>query len=73
MYICLCKGINDSKIRELVLAGISSPDTLAQTLGLDEDGVCGQCLQHIEALMARATREATLREQSTRRGKPDNS
>jgi hypothetical protein len=33
-------------------------------LGLDEEGVCGRCMQNIAALVALATREATLRERS---------
>ena len=71
MYICLCKGISESKIRELGLAGICSPDALARALGLEEEGVCGRCLRNIEALTALATREATLRGQSTLLGNPD--
>ena len=61
MYICLCKGISESQIRELGRAGICSADALAATLGLEEEGVCGRCLRKIEALVALATREATLR------------
>ena len=73
MYICLCKGISESKIRELGLAGICSPDALARTLGLEEEDVCGRCLRNIEALTALATHAATLRGPSTRLGKPDGS
>ena len=71
MYICLCKGISESQVRELGLAGICSPDALARALGLEEEGVCGRCLRNIEALTALAIREATLRGPSTLLGKPD--
>jgi bacterioferritin-associated ferredoxin len=71
MYICLCKGISEAQVRELGQAGICSPDALAKTLGLKEEGVCGRCIRNIEALVALATREATLRGRSALFGKPD--
>jgi bacterioferritin-associated ferredoxin len=71
VYICLCKGISEAHIRELGLAGICSPDALAKALGLEEEGVCGRCIRNIEALVALATREATLRGRSALFGKPD--
>ena len=71
MYICLCKGISMSQLRELGRAGICSPDALARTLGLEEEGVCGRCLRNIEALTALATHEAALWGPSTLLGKPD--
>ena len=58
---------------KLGLAGICSPDALARTLGLEEEGVCGRCIRNIEALMALATREAILRGRSALLGKPDGS
>jgi bacterioferritin-associated ferredoxin len=71
MYICLCKGISESQVRELGLAGICSADALASTLGLEEEGVCGRCIRKIEALVALATREASLRGQPALLGKLD--
>ena len=71
MYICLCKGISESKVRELGLAGICSPEALARALGLEEEGVCGRCLRNIEALTALAASEAALRGPSALLGKPD--
>jgi bacterioferritin-associated ferredoxin len=71
VYICLCKGISESQVRQLGLAGICSPDALARALGLEEKGVCGRCLRNIEALTALATREAGLRSPSTLLEKPD--
>lgn len=55
MYICLCKGISESRVRELGQAGICSEAELASALGLAEDGVCGRCLRHIEELVALAS------------------
>jgi bacterioferritin-associated ferredoxin len=52
VYVCLCKGISESQVRELGQAGICSADALASVLGLEEEEVCGRCLQDIEALVA---------------------
>jgi bacterioferritin-associated ferredoxin len=71
VYICLCKGISESQVRELGLAGICSADALVATLGLEEEGVCGRCRRNIEALVALATREATVRGQPALLDKPD--
>jgi bacterioferritin-associated ferredoxin len=73
VYICLCKGISEAKIRELGLAGICSPDALARALGLEDEGVCGRCIRNIEALTALATREAALRGPAALLGKPNGS
>jgi bacterioferritin-associated ferredoxin len=73
VYICLCKGITESQVRELGRAGICSPEALARTLGLEEDGVCGRCLRNMEALMALAASAAPVLGPSTRLGQPDGS
>jgi bacterioferritin-associated ferredoxin len=52
VYICLCKGISESQVRELGQAGICSADALASVLGLEEEDVCGRCMQNIDALVA---------------------
>jgi bacterioferritin-associated ferredoxin len=59
VYICLCKGIRESEVQALGRSGICSAAELAMTLGLEEDGSCGRCLQDIEALVALATRSLT--------------
>jgi len=71
-YYVRCLGFElDWCENELGLAGICSPDALAKTLGLEEEGVCGRCIRNIETLVALATREATLRGRSALFGKPD--
>ena len=54
MYICLCKGISESEVQALGQLGICSAEELALTLGLDEEGLCGRCLQNVDALVALA-------------------
>jgi len=41
MYVCLCKGITDSQIRNAVADGVTNYSELRQTLGLSSQ--CGRC------------------------------
>lgn len=44
MYVCLCKGITDRQIRELVQEGALRMRDLRQKLGVCSNcGKCGQC------------------------------
>lgn len=57
MYICLCKGITDSHVRNLGRAGVVSPEALAEELGIDRDDCCGRCVARIADLAALARTE----------------
>lgn len=57
MYICLCRGIRESDVCELGRAGLVCPEALAATLGIDEPGCCGRCIQSINELAALASNE----------------
>ncbi len=41
MYVCLCKAVTDSQIREAVESGASSMRDLARELGVATQ--CGKC------------------------------
>jgi bacterioferritin-associated ferredoxin len=41
MYVCLCKGITDSQIRNAVAGGLTNYRELRKTLGLSSQ--CGRC------------------------------
>jgi bacterioferritin-associated ferredoxin len=41
MYVCLCKGITDSQIRNAIADGLTTYRELRQTLGLSSQ--CGRC------------------------------
>ena len=41
MYVCLCKGITDSDIREAVAGGMTNYRELRLSLGLSSQ--CGKC------------------------------
>lgn len=62
MYICLCRGIKESDVQELGRAGLVCPEALAATLGIDEPGCCGRCIQSINELAALASSECGERE-----------
>jgi bacterioferritin-associated ferredoxin len=48
MYICLCKGVTDSQIRQAVCQGACSMRELRQRLGVaSQCGKCGHCAQSL--------------------------
>jgi bacterioferritin-associated ferredoxin len=55
MYLCLCKGITDSDVREAGQAGIVMPCQLKARFGLKEAGCCGRCLKNIHDFAQIAT------------------
>ena len=58
MYVCVCKGITESDVENLGRSGVTCPNKLAATLGIDdEDTCCGRCLNHIVELVTIASRE----------------
>jgi len=42
MYICICKGVTESAIREQVCAGATSVDEVSRNTGCSTQ--CGKCL-----------------------------
>lgn len=61
MYICICKGIKESDVRELGQAAITCPKKLAETLGLDDKkNCCGRCIKNISKFVEIAVEEVTL-------------
>ncbi|GAA6166386.1 bacterioferritin-associated ferredoxin [Sessilibacter corallicola] len=49
MYICICKGITDSQIREAVCSGASSLRSVRQQLGAMTQ--CGKCAAQTRQLV----------------------
>ena len=47
MYLCLCKGITESDVREAGRAGFVMPGQLKCKFGLKDSGCCGRCAKHI--------------------------
>jgi bacterioferritin-associated ferredoxin len=60
MYLCLCKGITDSDVRNAARAGIVMPCQLKAKFGLKDVGCCGRCSKNIQAFVEIATSEHRL-------------
>ncbi|MGH7255810.1 MAG: (2Fe-2S)-binding protein [Nitrospirales bacterium] len=52
MYLCLCRGINEARVRELGSAGVVTPCRLAAELRIKERDCCGRCLRDIDQFVA---------------------
>ncbi len=57
MYLCLCKGITESDVREAGRAGIVMPCQLKAKFGLKEAGCCGRCSKNIRGFVEIAASE----------------
>ncbi|MDP1767629.1 MAG: (2Fe-2S)-binding protein [Nitrospirota bacterium] len=55
MYLCLCKGITDSDVREAGRNGIIMPCQLKAKFGLKDSGCCGRCSKNIHEYVQIAT------------------
>jgi bacterioferritin-associated ferredoxin len=55
MYLCLCKGITDTDVREAGRDGIVMACQLKATFGLKEAGCCGRCSKNIHEFVQIAT------------------
>ena len=60
MYLCLCKGITESDVREAGQSGIVMPCQLRAKFGLKESGCCGRCSKNIREFVELATAEHQL-------------
>lgn len=49
MYVCLCKGITDTQIREAVDAGAQSVRDVRNELGVSTQ--CGRCSVHVREVV----------------------
>lgn len=57
MYLCLCKGITESDVREAGRAGIVMPCQLKAKFGLKDTDCCGRCSKNIHEYVEIATSE----------------
>lgn len=59
MYVCLCRGITESDVREAGRAGFVMPCQLKSKLGLKQNGNCGRCAKNIHEFVALAAQGAS--------------
>jgi bacterioferritin-associated ferredoxin len=57
MYLCLCKGITDSDVRDAARAGIVMPCQIKAKFGLKDSGCCGRCSKNIQTFVELAKNE----------------
>ena len=54
MYVCLCKGLTESDVREAGLSGCVTARQIITQFGLREQGCCGRCAKNICELICLA-------------------
>lgn len=54
MYVCLCKGLTESDVREAGMSGCLTARQIIAEFGLRESGCCGRCAKNICELVSLA-------------------
>lgn len=54
MYVCLCKGLTESDVREAGRQGCLTTGQIIAEFGLRENGCCGRCAKNIHELITLA-------------------
>jgi bacterioferritin-associated ferredoxin len=54
MYVCLCKAITESDVRQAGRSGATTAAALIGALGLDSDECCGLCILDMDRFVALA-------------------
>jgi len=49
MYVCICKAVTESRVRQAIHEGASDLDQLRAALGVATG--CGGCASHVECLV----------------------
>ena len=55
MYICLCRAVSSTTIREVILAGAMTPEAVGARC--EAGTVCGKCVETIQLLLDEHRRE----------------
>jgi bacterioferritin-associated ferredoxin len=54
MYVCLCKGLTESDVREAGNGSCLTARQIIAEFGLRENGCCGRCAKNIHDLVTLA-------------------
>ena len=54
MYVCLCKGLTESDVREAGRQGYLTTRQIIAEFGLRDTGCCGRCAKNISELVTLA-------------------
>jgi bacterioferritin-associated ferredoxin len=52
MYVCLCKGLTETDIRQMAPKRELCPDTFKACFGFDDEECCGRCAENVQELIA---------------------
>ena len=61
MYVCICKAVTDSQIKEAIDKGLSTRRELFQCYGLG--GECGKCNKQIKEILDCSNRHGSIMQQ----------
>ncbi|PCJ39535.1 MAG: (2Fe-2S)-binding protein [SAR86 cluster bacterium] len=56
MYVCLCKAVTDSQIKESINSGANSFAEVRRNLGVSTQ--CGKCMQQARSIVETAVKKA---------------
>jgi bacterioferritin-associated ferredoxin len=56
MYICLCKGLTESAVRQVATTEGTSPQALMDAVGWNDGTCCGRCAGSIDKICSFVTR-----------------
>ncbi|MFY4729774.1 (2Fe-2S)-binding protein [Nitrospira sp. BLG_2] len=59
MFMCLCRGITESDVRDAGRAGLVMPCQLKSKFGLKQSGNCGRCAKNIQEFVQLAVQGAS--------------
>jgi bacterioferritin-associated ferredoxin len=51
MYICLCKGLTESKVKQVANCGHTTAETLIEAIGWRDAKCCGRCARSIDNII----------------------
>jgi bacterioferritin-associated ferredoxin len=60
VYVCICKGIKDSDVREAGRTGLLTPYQLKTKFGLKQSDCCGRCAKNIREIVEIAVQGAAV-------------
>ncbi|MBM3940241.1 MAG: hypothetical protein FJ318_05010 [SAR202 cluster bacterium] len=52
MFVCICKGITESRVQAAAAQAGVNPDAIAQALGLHDNECCGRCARDMGRIMS---------------------
>ncbi|PPC91635.1 MAG: (2Fe-2S)-binding protein [Methylobacter sp.] len=62
MYVCVCKAVTDSQIKNAVESGACTRKQLFNCLGVGGD--CGKCSRHVKEVLDSALQQISANEDS---------